>query len=143
MPDEWSEKKKNNFANDSRPLHNQANPSILSYRRRRLCHNSKRAINSVMPMKIGIQTSSRRKSGTSSKLLDSPVSSTGQDLRRASLEYNPAYAGRNNETLICDTVSKAGIQYWNQIFWFPTFETVSRPLHNSLDYQYALPVIYP
>ncbi len=115
----------------------------------RLCRNRNSSINSVMPMntlkgtRIGIQTSSRRKSGTSSKLLDSPVSSTGQDLRRASLEYNPAYAGRNNETLICDTVSKAGIQYWNQIFWFPTFETVSRPLHNSLDYQYALPVIYP
>jgi len=45
------------------------------------------AINNVMPAKAGIQTSSRRKTGTSSKLLDSPVSSTGQAQSRASLEF--------------------------------------------------------
>jgi hypothetical protein len=30
------------------------------------------------------------------KILDSPVSRTGQALRRASLEYNPAHAERND-----------------------------------------------
>jgi hypothetical protein len=47
------------------------------------------AIKVVIPAQAGIQHLL--------KILDSPVSSTGQALRRASLEYNPAYAGRNNK----------------------------------------------
>jgi hypothetical protein len=34
------------------------------------------------------------------KLLDSPVSSTGQAQSRTSLEYNPAHAGRNDKKVI-------------------------------------------
>ena len=49
-----------------------------------------------MPAKVGIQNLL--------KILDSPVSSTGQAHRRASLEYNPAYAGRNDKNGDCDTV---------------------------------------
>ena len=60
----------------------------MSCRRRDCVAIAKSAIKVVMPVKTGIQTSSRRRTGTSSKLLDSPVSSTGQALRRAPLARN-------------------------------------------------------
>jgi hypothetical protein len=71
------------------------------------------AIISVMPAKAGIQNLL--------KILDSPVSSTGQALRLASLEDNPAYAGRNDKNGDCGIVCCAGQTYAElEIFMIPS-----------------------
>jgi len=61
---------------------------ILSFPHRNCVAIEKSAVKVVIPAQAGIQTESRRRTGISLKLLDSPVSSMGQALRRALLARN-------------------------------------------------------
>jgi len=62
---------------------------FTGFRIKRLCHNRRKCLLSVIPAKAGIKTLSPRRQSTSHmQILDSPVSSTGQAQGRASLVRN-------------------------------------------------------